>query len=249
VIDLERRTQGLFVHVGTGRRASELAIERVLRHRLPYNSRVTLRAGELAVSAALPPLGADEEARLAWLSGTLERSARWLAEHGEGEPIATKQPSEEDARQGIEALHWTAQAGGWSVRREGPLGIALARDGERASLLARADAKGVLVGAPLAGLETEHGEDAVRGALVHAALALNARLAFARLRIVEPEALGLQVECHLPGDAEPPLCEDELGFALEGVWHAAREAERTLACLRSPAVAREYATAQGLTRG
>ena len=72
-------------------------------------------------------------------------------------------------------------------------------------------------------------------------LALNARCAFARLRVHDDTAV--RVEHLLPSAG---LNEDEVSYALEGVRFAFGEATRVFRILRDHAVAREYAAINGI---
>lgn len=240
---IDRLSQGCFVRMSvpvawrevvSGSRGDVLARDTV------YNARA-IRAGDaLEVCASLPPMAEIESARRTWLVSAVRREARAI---GSGRAIGTTvskraQPSKDDVAKALESVRTVVDGKRWrnQLLEDGHLEIA--PRGLAARLVARPNGVGVLLGTriPLHG-PADPGP-LLQRAIRHAALGLNARFAFARLRVLSDGPINLSVEHQLPA-AE--LSDDEIDHALEGVRYAAVEATQAFETLRHPAVFEEYA--------
>jgi hypothetical protein len=243
---VERRSQGCFVRAGTQLAWRDVvAGDRVdvLTRGFDYNLRPVCAGDMIEVMAALPPVAELESRRRRWLVSQAEREARALGEPG---PSRARKRAAQDASaaEALDAIRQVAEGRGWAVgaSAEGALEIESGGPAE-AAVTARAEGRGACVELPVRFLAPAGAPACLRRAVHHAVLLLNARCAFARLRVVGSEPLVLRVEHQLPAER---LLEDEIEHVLEGMRHAAREAAQTLDTIRHPLVSQEYVEAWGM---
>ncbi len=244
-VSFQRRSQGLFLRAPSGITWRSLGASRLaalLGRELPYNIRLLRTGDELEVGASIAPLRDIECRRRAWLEAEVANTARGLRGAGAAElPGAPGAPA-------LEPIRRVAEAHDWKLTETDDGGLEITFPGEEhlppLAARTRPDGGGVRLERDPGLLPAGRGSRARERALVHAALGLNARLAQARLRLLDPGRARCRVECHLPAE---DLDEDEAEFALEGVRYAALEATRLLTCLRDERVARNYAAAQNVS--
>lgn len=263
---VEARSQGLLVRAGTNVPWTDVVSgERVdvVTRSYPYNVRPVRVADGIEIWGVIPPQAEVQRERRAWLTEQVERAARAtdrrpkgrVAKHAaKGESadvLASAHSAHDDAdnqfvTSSLEMISGVAEDKGWAVRsienQSRPV-VELLPDaaGSRAGCISlRPDGRCTLLACeilPFASSESEY----LNPVLLVAVLALNARCAFARLRVHDDTAV--RVEHLLPAAG---LNEDEVSYALEGVRFAFGEATRVFRILRDHAVAREYAAINGI---
>lgn len=249
---IERRSQGCLIRARSQVAWSDVvAGERldVVTRDYPYNARPVCADASIEVWATLPPLAMVESLRRKWLVSEVERAALALRDpalrEDAGCPTAGSAPAGLDggpAADALDLIGCVAEGKGWRAHSSGKGALELAPGGRARSFAVVADGQDVAIELPIPLLAPANPGAALLAAGLHAVLALNARFAFARLRVArEPGAL--RVEHRLPA---AQLHEDEIDYVLEGMRHAAAEAARTFETLRHPAVAQEYVAAHAL---
>jgi hypothetical protein len=238
--------QGTRVSAETGANQSDWSADRLLsllEKHLPYNLRPTAAGGRLAMMAAIPPMPGLDDRRRLWLTTlTLSTAASLhVPEHQSGEGRACPEGT---GRERLDMVCWLAAGKGWRALGDTDAEVRLAVEGEPdyPPICVRPFGADLLIERPLPLLPLRAASARLRVASVHAALALNRRLLFARVATPDRAALTFAVENRLPADAD----EDEAEYFLEAVRHGARHAHAVLGCLRNEAVAVEYATARNL---
>ncbi len=240
---IDQLSQGTFVRmplavewrdVVFGSRGDVLARDTV------YNARVVRAGDALEVCASLPPLAEVESARRSWLVSAVQREARAICSAGALETTVSKRKRRSNGvvAEALESVRTVVDGKRWRNQLLPDGSLEVAPRGLAARLVARPNGVGVLLGTriPLHGPAVP--SPLLQRAIRHAALGLNARFAFARLRVVSDGPINLSVEHQLPAAG---LCDDEIDHALQGVRFAAVEATQVFETLRHPAVAQEYA--------
>ena len=212
----------------------------VLARATTYNIRAVRAGDALEVRASLPPLEEVESERRTWLVSAVRSEARAICSPGGLETGVSKRkrPGNGVVAEALDSVRTVVEGKRWPSRLLEDGTLEIAPRGPAARLIARPNGVGVLLGTRIPLHGPADPAPLLQRAVRHAALGLNARFAFARLRVLSDGPINLRVEHQLPAAG---LSDDEIEHALQGVHYAAVEATQVFAVLRHPAVAQEYA--------